>query len=127
MVELTLAHWMYLAGTVLIIVTMLVRQNVLVPSLLMTFLVGWIYLGSFAEGLQTLFTASLVAAAELFNIFLIITVMTALLHALKVLQADERMVRPFGYIMKTGHSSFWVLAFITYGISLFFWPTPAVA
>ncbi|WP_307728622.1 hypothetical protein [Alkalicoccobacillus plakortidis] len=126
MVELTLAHWVYLAGTVLIILTMLVRQNVLVPSLLMTFLVGWLYMGSFAEGLQTIFNASLVAAAELFNIFLIITVMTALLHALKSLQADERMVRPFGYVMKTGHSSFWVLAFITYGISLFFWPTPAI-
>ncbi|MDQ0206153.1 hypothetical protein [Alkalicoccobacillus murimartini] len=126
MVELTLAHWVYLAGTVLIILTMLVRQNVLVPSLLMTFVVGWMYMGSFAEGLQTIFSASLVAAAELFNIFLIITVMTALLHSLQALQADERMVRPFGYVMKTGHSSFWVLALITYGISLFFWPTPAV-
>ncbi|MFK3936482.1 hypothetical protein ACI2JA_03065 [Alkalihalobacillus sp. NPDC078783] len=126
MVELTFAHWLYLAGTVLIIFTMLFRQNVLVPSLFMTFFVGWVYTGSFVEGLQTTFSASLVAAAELFNIFLIITVMTALLHALRSLQADERMVRPFGYVMKSGHSSFWVLAFITYGISLFFWPTPAI-
>nr|WP_257000980.1 hypothetical protein [Terribacillus saccharophilus] len=126
MTDLTMAHWMYLAGTLLIILTMLFRQNVLVPSLLMTFLVGWMYTGTLVEGLQTTFSASLTAASELFNIFLIITVMTALLQSLKALRADERMIRPFGYIMTNGHTSFWVLAFITYCISLFFWPTPAV-
>lgn len=126
MTELTMAHWMYLAGTLLIILTMLIRQNVLVPSLLMTFLVGWMYTGTLVEGLQATFSASLTAASELFNIFLIITVMTALLQSLKALRADERMIRPFGYIMTNGHTSFWVLAFITYCISLFFWPTPAV-
>ncbi|SDC32417.1 hypothetical protein SAMN05421663_10276 [Terribacillus halophilus] len=126
MTDLTMAHWIYLAGTLLIILTMLVRQNVLVPALLMTFLVGWSYTGTLVKGLQTTFSASLTAASELFNIFLIITVMTALLQSLKALQADKRMIRPFGYIMTNGHTSFWVLAFITYSISLFFWPTPAV-
>ncbi|MFP7494275.1 hypothetical protein SFC66_10850 [Terribacillus saccharophilus] len=126
MTDLTMAHWMYLAGTLLIILTMLIRQNVLVPALVMTFLVGWTYSGSLVEGLQATFSASLTAASELFNIFLIITIMTALLQSLKAIQADERMIRPFGYIMTNGHTSFWVLAFITYCISLFFWPTPAV-
>ncbi|WP_042354316.1 hypothetical protein [Bacillus rubiinfantis] len=124
--ELTAAHWMYLIGTFLIIITMLFRQNVVVPSILTTFLVGWIFTGSFTSGLQTIFNASLVAAGELFNIFLIIAIMTALLHSLKALGADQQMITPFQRVMKNGHLSYWIIIFVTYTISLFFWPTPAV-
>ncbi|MEK3886203.1 hypothetical protein [Bacillus sp. FSL K6-3431] len=124
--ELTAAHWIYFAGTVIIIVTMLFRQNIVVPSILVTFLVGWIFTGSFTAGLQTIFNSSLIAAGELFSIFLIIAIMTALLHSLKALGSDEQMIIPFQRVMKNGHISFWVIIFVTYGISLFFWPTPAV-
>ncbi|MFA9557429.1 hypothetical protein ACERII_09005 [Evansella sp. AB-rgal1] len=124
--ELTATHWIYLLGTIVIIVTMLFRQNVVVPAILMTFLVGLFYSGSFIFGLQTMFNASLTAAGELFNIFLIIAVMKALLHALKDMGADEQMITPFQKVMINGHISFWVIIFVTYAISLFFWPTPAV-
>lgn len=124
--ELTAAHWMYLVGTIVIIFTMLFRQNVVVPAIVVTFLVGWIFSGSFSFGLQTIFNASLIAAGELFNIFLIIAIMTALLHSLKSLGTDEQMITPFQRVMKNGHISFWVIVFVTYSISLFFWPTPAV-
>ncbi|MGM0838573.1 MAG: hypothetical protein ACQEV7_20765 [Bacillota bacterium] len=124
--ELTAAHWMYLVGTVVIIFTMLFRQNVVAPAIVVTFLVGWIFSGSFSFGLQTIFNASLIAAGELFNIFLIIAIMTALLHSLKSLGTDEQMITPFQSVMKNGHISFWVIVFVTYSISLFFWPTPAV-
>ncbi|WP_449538971.1 hypothetical protein [Ferdinandcohnia sp. Marseille-Q9671] len=124
--ELTAAHWMYLVGTGIIIFTMLFRQNVVVPSIIVTFLVGWIFTGSFSLGLQSIFNASLVAAGELFNIFLIIAIMTALLHSLKSIGADQQMITPFQKLMKNGHISFWVIIFVTYVISLFFWPTPAV-
>lgn len=124
--DLTAAHWMYLIGTCIIIITMLFRQNVVVPSIIVTFLVGWIFTGSFTAGLQTIFNGSLVAAGELFNIFLIIAIMTALLHSLKSIGADQQMITPFQKVMKNGHISFWVIIFVTYAISLFFWPTPAV-
>ncbi|WP_404328620.1 hypothetical protein [Mesobacillus maritimus] len=124
--DLTAAHWMYFIGTCIIILTMLLRQNVVVPSIIVTFLVGWIFTGSLTVGLQTIFNASLIAAGELFNIFLIITIMTALLHSLKSLGTDKQMITPFQRVMKNGHISFWTLIFVTYAISLFFWPTPAV-
>ncbi|WP_306807386.1 hypothetical protein [Halalkalibacter krulwichiae] len=123
---LTAPHWIYLIGTFVIILTMLFRQNVVVPAVLMTFFVGWVYSGSFSSGLQTIFEASLTAAGELFNIFLIIAIMTALLHSLKAIGADEQMITPFQKFMKNGHISFWVIVGVTYAISLFFWPTPAV-
>lgn len=124
--DLTLAHWLYLIGTCLIIITMLFRQNVVVPALVMTFLVGWVYSNSFLQGVHAIFNASLTAAGELFNIFLIIAVMTALLQSLKSIGSDQQMIIPFQKVMKNGHLSFWILVLITYVISLFFWPAPAV-
>ncbi|MDT8861662.1 hypothetical protein N0O92_15700 [Alkalihalobacillus sp. MEB130] len=124
--ELTFAHWLYLVGTCLIIITMLVRQNVVVPAIVMSFLIGWVYNDSFLSGLQAIFQASLTAAGELFHIFLIIAIMTALLRSLKSIGSDEQMVIPFQKVMKNGHLSFWILVIVTYSLSLFFWPAPAV-
>lgn len=124
--ELTVAHWLYLAGTCLIIVTMLFRQNVVVPALVMSFLVGWAFTGSFLDGVHSIFNASLTAASELFNIFLIIAVMTSLLRAIKSIGADQQMVMPFQKVMKNGPISYWVLVIVTYFLSLFFWPAPSV-
>ena len=125
-VALNAAHWVYLASVAVIIVTMILRANVVVPSVIGTFLVIFAITGSPISGLIGIFSASFVAAKELFNIFLVIAFMTALLNALKSIEADVRMVQPFRRLMKGGHTSFFILAFCTYLISLFFWPTPAV-
>jgi len=125
-VQLTAAHWLYLAGVVAIIITMIMRANVVVPAIVATFVVSLAYSGSVISGLQSVFNGSLVAAKELFNIFLVIALMTSLLNALKSLRSDIRMVDPFRRIMVNGHVGYVVLAAITYVISLFFWPTPAV-
>lgn len=124
--ELTLAHWFYLLGTLLIIGTMLFKKNVVIPAISITFVVAWSFSGSIITGLQSTFRASLVAASSLFDIFLIIAVMTALLHSLRALEADKLMITPFQRVMVNGHISYWILVVVTYLISLFFWPTPAV-
>lgn len=118
--ELTIAHWLYLAGTCIIILTMVFRQNVVVPAIVMSFFIGWAYSGSLLTGTQVIFNASLTAAGELFHIFLIIAIMTALLQSLKSVGADEQIVAPFQRIMKNGHLSFWILVCVTYAMSLFF-------
>jgi hypothetical protein len=125
-VSLTLAHWIYLLGVVAIVVTMIFRTTVVVPAVAATFIVAWAYSGSLVTALTSVFNASLVAARELFSIFLIIALMTALLGSLRRLGADVRMVMPFEHVMINGHIAFAVLALVTYLISLFFWPTPAV-
>ncbi|MDC3418430.1 hypothetical protein [Aquibacillus salsiterrae] len=124
--ELTLAHWLYLVGTLLVILTMLFRQNVVVPALVMSFFIAWSFTGSFLEGIQSIFNANLTAATELFNIFLIIAIMTSLLRSIKSIGADTQMVQPFQKVMKNGTLSYWVLVVVTYFLSLFFWPAPAV-
>lgn len=126
MIEITAAHWVYLVGIVAILATMLTRKNIIVPAVFFTMLVGIVYTGSFPAGLAAIFNATLVAAKELFNIFLIIALVTGMLGALQALGSDKRMVAPFRPIMRNGHLSFWTIAVATYLISLFFWPTPAV-
>ena len=121
-----LTHWVYLAGVAAIILAMILRLNVVVPSIIATFLVALAWSASPIGALVSVFNASLVAAKELFNIFLVIALMTALLNALKTLGSDIRMVAPFRAVMTNGHIAYVVLATITYVISLFFWPTPAV-
>lgn len=125
-VVLNAAHWAYLLGVVVIIVTMIFRANVVVPAVIGTFLVITALTGNPINGVIGIFSASFVAAQELFNIFLVITFMTALLNSLKRLEADVKMVAPFRKVMINSGSSFLMIAAATYFISLFFWPTPAV-
>src|SRR5690348_7210256 len=125
-IALTGAHWMYLLGVVVIIITMALRANVVVPAIVATFLVALAYSGSVIGALESVFNGSLTAAKELFNIFLVIALMTSLLNALRSLRSDIRMVEPFRKVMVNGHVAYLALAVVTYFISLFFWPTPAV-
>lgn len=125
-VELTFTHWLYGIFTLVIIITMIFRKGVVLPTLLGTFIIAWVYKGNIVDGFTAIFHANLVAAQELFSIFLIITFMLALLNSLKDLGADVRMIQPIQKVMVNGHVSFFVLVGVTYAISLFFWPTPAV-
>jgi hypothetical protein len=125
-VDLTAAHWVYLIGIVVILATMVMRKNIVVPAVTMTFLTALVYSKSLVTGLSAVFNASLVAAVNLFNIFLIIALVTAMLGALQALGADRKMVAPFRRVMRNPHLAYWGLAVVTYFISLFFWPTPAV-
>src|SRR5260370_9820691 len=125
-VTITAAHWVYLAGVLAVVLTMVLRANVVVPSIIATFAVALVWTHSPVSALGSIFNASFVAAKELFNIFLVIALITSLLNALKSLRSDVLMVQPFRTVMTNGHTAFLVLSAVTYVISLFFWPTPAV-
>jgi hypothetical protein len=125
-ISITAAHWVYLLGIAAVVLTMVLRANVVVPSIVATFAVALAFSSSPVAALASIFNASFVAAKELFNIFLVIALITALLNALKALRSDILMVQPFRAVMSNGHSAFFILAAVTYVISLFFWPTPAV-
>ncbi|HEY6733525.1 MAG TPA: hypothetical protein VI256_06965, partial [Roseiarcus sp.] len=112
-IAITAAHWVYLAGVVAIVATMILRTNVVVPSIIATFLVSLVWSHDPIAGLGSIFNASFVAAKELFNIFLVIALITSLLNALKTLGSDVRMVKPFRTIMTNGHTAFFILAAIT--------------
>jgi len=113
-VVLSAAHWAYLISVLVIIITMIFRANVVVPSVIGTLAVVTAMTGSPIQGFISIFSASFVAAQELFNIFLVITFMTALLNSLKRLEADVKMVAPFRKVMVNSASSFLMIAAATY-------------
>ena len=101
--QLTAAHWVFLAGVIVILATMIMRKNSVVPAVIATFLTALVWSGSLATGLSSVFNASLVAATNLFNIFLIIAMVTAMLRSLEGLGSDRRMVAPFRKVMRNAH------------------------
>ncbi|MDK2836190.1 MAG: hypothetical protein PWP21_967, partial [Thermosediminibacterales bacterium] len=123
---MTTAHWLYVIGVLVVVLTMIIRRNVIIPCIVFTFLIGWVYLGSFVGGIQALFNASIVAGKDLFSIFMIIGLMVAMLKSLSVTGADRLLVKPLQNSMKTPLVSYLVIIVSTLFISLFFWPTPAV-
>lgn len=124
--ELTAAHWTYLAGVIVIIAIMIARKNVVVPAVAATFVTAVVYTKSPVASIGSIFNASLVAAGELFSIFLIIALVTSLLGSLQTIGADRWLVAPFRVLIRNASSAFLVLFGATFFISLFFWPTPAV-
>jgi hypothetical protein len=124
---LTAAHYVYLAGLGSLILVMGMRKPVVVPAVAATAVTATVASGSIATGISSIFRASLVAASELFSIFLIIALVTAMLAALRAIDAEHRMVAPFTRLMVNGRVSFIVLFVVTYVLSLFFWPTPVLA
>ncbi|EGK14499.1 hypothetical protein ACFQ49_08450 [Kroppenstedtia eburnea] len=123
---LSVAHGTYALVTLVVIGTMLFRRGVVLPAWIGTWLVAWLWKGHLVTGLQAVFNANLVAARELFSIFLIIAFMVGLLRSLEDLGADRLMVAPVQRMMVNAHLSYFILAGVTYILSLFFWPTPAV-
>ncbi|MDK3257899.1 hypothetical protein [Blastococcus capsensis] len=125
--ELTVAHWVYMAGVASLLVVMVMRKNVIVPAIIATFVTTWLYTGDFLNGLGSVFSASMVATTQFLNIFLVLAVVTALLGALRTIDADRRMIAPIAKLMKNGPISYAVLFVGTYLLSLVFWPTPTLA
>src|SRR5581483_2766909 len=71
-ISITAAHWVYLAGIAAVVLTMVLRANVVVPSIVATFAVALAWTLSPVAARASIFNASFVAVKELFNIFLVI-------------------------------------------------------
>ena len=91
---MTLAHWIYALGTIVVVLTMILRRNVVIPCIVSTFLIGLIFHGSLVPAVQALFNACMAALGELGSIFVIIGLMYAMLQSLSVTGADELLVAP---------------------------------
>lgn len=132
-VVLTASHWVYLAVIVMILVFIVFRREVVVPSLVGIFTLGILaaqgqgVINSSINGLQTVFEALLNAGVELFDIMLIIALMVAMLKSLQSQGADVLMVAPVKKLMVTPTTAFFVLGIMTYIAATFFWPTPTTA
>lgn len=124
---ITPIHILYLVGVISILAVMIMRLDTPLVCIFFLFLIGAASLHSFVGGIQTVFNASLFAAREFMEIITTIALVTALSKCLGELGSDQMIAAPVKHMMKTPAAAWWVLGIFMFSVSLFLWPSPAVA
>jgi hypothetical protein len=125
--ELTTAHWVYAVFVGLVIVTMALRRDALIPCIAGTFTLGWIITGKPLGGVETVFKSLVVATKELLSIILVISAIVGLTTALEDMGAGRPMTAPARKLMKSPVVAYWVVGVVMLIASYFIWPSPAAA
>jgi len=124
---LTGVHWLFLAIVVIVIVTMGLRRDTVLPCALGIFVIGYAFTGSLVKAIQVMYNALMAAGSEFLGIIVIISLVVAMSKALTDNGAIFIIMRPAAKIMVNADVSFWVLGIMMMIISWLVWPSPAVA
>src|SRR3989442_2289555 len=125
--HLTAAHWVYAGFVLIVIVTMAMRRDALIPCIAGAFILGWIITGSPLGAIETVFKSSVIATRELLDIILVISIIVGLATGLEAIGAERLMVAPARKLMKSPQVAFWVIGVVMLIASYFLWPSPATA
>ena len=123
---LTGAHYIYILFMVIILITMIMKKDTIVPCILGVFFMGLFFEKNIFGAITAEFNSFIISLNELGPIILIIAIMVALSKALEANNAIQYMVRPFSRVIKNSNTAFFVTGFVMLVLSWFFWPTPAV-
>lgn len=126
-VVLTPLHYVYLAGVVSILAVMAFKKDTPAVCIAFLFLAGVTGLGSFSQGVMTVFRGILYAAREFMEVIAVISLVTALSLCLKELGSHRLMMVPMSRVMKTPTAAWWILGLSMLLFSLFLWPSPSAA
>ena len=124
---LTGAHYIYIIFMVIILITMILKKESVVPCVLGIFFLGLFFTKNIVGALNGVFNSFVVALNELGGIILIIGIMVALSKALEENHALDFMVKPFSKVIKKPTTTFFVSGIAMLIMSWFFWPSPACA
>ncbi|MDV9722678.1 hypothetical protein RHG08_15435 [Clostridioides difficile] len=124
---LTGAHYIYILFMVIILITMIMKKDTIVPCILGVFFMGLFFEKNIFGAITAVFNSFIISLNELGPIILIIAIMVALSKALEANNAIQYMVRTFSRVIKNSNTAFFVTGFVMLVLSWFFWPTPAVA
>ena len=103
---LTGAHYIYILFMVIVLVTMILKKDVIIPCILGIFCLGLFYTHNIAGSLGAVFNSFIVSLNELGSIILIISIMVALSKTLEKNKAINYMVKPFSRFIKNPTSAF---------------------
>src|SRR5581483_9975244 len=103
------------------------KKDTTLISIVMIFLLGLIATGSVTKGISTIFNSFIYAITELMPTILIISVIVAMSNLLIRTGINDVMISPFASLIRTPTLAYWVIGIVMMVISLFFWPSPAVA
>lgn len=126
-VELTLVHWIYLLFILLIIGFMVSRLDTSILCIVGIFIIAIVTSGSLTKSIMSIFSSFLYAISELLPTILIISLIVAMSKTLTQTGINDVMIAPFAKIIRTPSLAYWTIGILMMFMSLFFWPSPAVA
>lgn len=126
MTTLSLVHYIFIFMTILILVFLMMKKEIVIPCVVGIFLIALAYTGNVVSAVQALNNAVIVSNGELFSIMLVIAVVTAMSKAMHKVGIDEIMIRPVRKIIKKPSGAFWGIGICMLIISWLIWPSPAV-
>ncbi len=124
---LTSLHIAYIIITIVILVALLFKKEIVIPCVAGTLIIGFIYSGSIVKSVQILNNALINSCIELLSIIIVIALVVSMSKAMIDLGADEVMMRPVRKIIKNNKMAFWIIGFTMLIVSWLIWPSPAVA
>lgn len=127
MVELTVAHWVYLFGIVVVLVTMAFRRETPLVCIVASFVLSLFVTKSLLGAVQSVFNAVQVAFSELLGIVVIISLIVSMAKMLEETGIAEIMFRPARRMMKSPGTAFWVMGLVILIVAWLIWPSPAIA
>jgi len=127
MVQLSAIHWVYFGMVIIIIATMALRRDTVLPCIIGILLVGFVSTGNAWRAMQVLFNALIAAGTEFLGLITVIGLVVAMSKAMGDVGSDYLIMRPAAKIMVNPDIAFWILGFIMLIVTLFIWPSPAVA
>lgn len=126
-IQLGSLHYIYLLLILIIFIFMILKKDITVLCMLGIFILGLTATGSIPAAITGIFNSFILAINELLGTILIISVITAMGVILNKTGINEAIVQPFTKLMKTPTLAYWIIGIFMMIISLFFWPSPAVA
>jgi len=127
MVELTAAHWVYLIGIILVLVTMALRLETPLVCIVSGFVLALVTTGNLIGAVQAVFSAVQVAFAELLGVVVIISIIVALARMLEETGMADMMFRPLRTMLKSPLWAYWIMGTVIMVAAWLIWPSPAIA
>jgi TRAP-type C4-dicarboxylate transport system permease large subunit len=125
--DLTSIHWIYLAFIVLIILFMIFKRDTTIVCIAGIFLIALTATGSITASISSIFTSFIYAITELLSIILVISIIVSMSKSLMETGINDVMISPFTKFIKSPGLAYWIIGILMMVMSLFFWPSPAVA
>lgn len=127
MESLGILHYIYIVMVFVIILTMTLRKDTVLPCIIGLFMIGLASSGSVVTAVQVIFNAIIAAGKEFLGIIVIISLVVAMSRALSDIGADKLMMSPIKKLMINRNIAFWSLGLVMTTVSFIIWPSPAIA
>ncbi|MGQ8871648.1 hypothetical protein [Paenibacillus sp. TSA_86.1] len=126
-IQLIPLHYVYLAFIALIIAVMVRRKDTTIICVAGIMTIGLLATETLSGSVSGIFNSFIYATKELLSTIFIISIIVAMSRVLIRTGINEVMVTPLTRFIRTPQAAYWGIGLIMMVVSLFFWPSPAVA